>query len=121
MRHLFAAGKRYVVLYSTNTTLPGTAPHVRHRRFSPWVDAECQQWRLMAAAPGPGVGPGRADFFVYERAAPGPVPDRLLASPLRITVIDTQRTGCSQGGYRAGRRYWADGSRFLCRKCERRT
>ena len=70
MRHLFATGERYVVLYSTNTTLPGTAPHVRHRRFSPWVDAECQRWRLIAVTSGPGGGPGRADFFVYERAAP---------------------------------------------------
>ena len=70
MRHLFTAGKRYVVLYSTNMALPGTAPHVRHRRFSPWVDVECQQWRLTAVTPGPGMGPGRADFFVYEWAAP---------------------------------------------------
>lgn len=71
MRHLFSAGERYVVLYSTNAALPGTAPHVRHRHFSPWVDAECPRWRLMAVTPGPGAGPGRADFFVYERAAPG--------------------------------------------------
>lgn len=70
MRHLFAAGERYVVLYSTNTALLDTAPHVRHRRFSPWVDAECQRWRLMTVTPGPAEGPGRADFFVYERAAP---------------------------------------------------
>ena len=67
IRHLFAAGERFVVLYSTNVVLSGTAPHVRHRCFSRWVDAECPQWRLMGVTPGPGAGSARADFFVYER------------------------------------------------------
>ena len=63
---LFAAARRFVVVYSTNQEMPGTAPHVRHRRFSDWVDAHYQQWHLMQVTPGPYTGPGRADFFVYE-------------------------------------------------------
>lgn len=67
MTHLFAAGNRYVVVYATNMEMRGTAPHVRHRRFSPWVEANCPGWRLVHEARGPDSGPGRADFFVYQR------------------------------------------------------
>ena len=66
MRHLFAAGKRYVIVYSTDTVMSNTAPHVRHRKFTAWVDAQCPEWRLVDVTPGPNTGPGRADFFVYE-------------------------------------------------------
>jgi hypothetical protein len=68
LRHLFAAGERLVVIYSTNTEIGGTAPHVRHRRFTPWVEDACPQWRLARVAPGPSTEPARADFFVYERS-----------------------------------------------------
>jgi len=70
MRHLFAASNRYAVIYSTNAIIPGTAPHVRHRHFTPWVEAECPAWRLVDVTPGPNMGPACADFFVYERATP---------------------------------------------------
>jgi hypothetical protein len=66
MTHLFAAAGRYVIVYATNTTARGTAPHVRHRPFSRWVELNCPQWRLSLMEIGPGSGPGRADFFVYE-------------------------------------------------------
>jgi SAM-dependent methyltransferase len=66
MSHLFASASRYVIVYATNTTVHGTAPHVRHRLFSRWVELNCPQWRLSMMAIGPGSGPVRADFFVYE-------------------------------------------------------
>jgi hypothetical protein len=65
--HLFAAAERFVVVYSTNAGMTGTAPHVRHRRFTGWVEAHCPGWRLEQVTPGPDTGPGRADFFVYGR------------------------------------------------------
>jgi SAM-dependent methyltransferase len=68
MNHLFAAGKRYVVVYSTNCQIKDDAPHVRHRNFSLWVDEHCPQWRLMEIVHGPDSQPGRADFFIYERS-----------------------------------------------------
>ena len=68
MRHLFAAGQRLVVVYSTNREMKGTAPHVRHRHFTPWVAANCAQWRLTGVAEGPNTEEARADFFVYERS-----------------------------------------------------
>ena len=48
--------------------LNGTAPHVRHRRFTPWVEANCPSWTLTGVTPGPNNELARADFFVYERA-----------------------------------------------------
>ena len=66
MTHLFGAGRRYVIVYATNRPIRGTAPHVRHRRFSAWVDARCPQWRLARVERGPGPAAARADFFVYQ-------------------------------------------------------
>ena len=67
MGHLFAAGERYFVVYSTNEVREGTAPHVRDRQFSLWVDHHCPGWRLMEVVRGPSDEPRRADFFVYAR------------------------------------------------------
>jgi hypothetical protein len=46
--------------------IPNTAPHVRHRCFSSWVEQNCLEWRLAQVMPGPGTDKDRADFFVYE-------------------------------------------------------
>jgi SAM-dependent methyltransferase len=67
MTHLFAAATRYVIVYATNKETGGTAPHVRHRHFTPWVQAYRPDWRLLEVARGPNSGPYRADFFAYER------------------------------------------------------
>lgn len=67
MAHLFAAGQLYVVVYSTNSSIGGTAPHVRHRQFTSWVEDNCPQWRLEQLVEGPNSDVGRADFFVYRR------------------------------------------------------
>jgi hypothetical protein len=66
--HLFAAGRRLVVIYSTNMEISDAAPHVRHRRFTPWVAANCPEWALAEVTQGPNTEDARADFFVYQRA-----------------------------------------------------
>lgn len=66
MGHLFAASRRYVVIYSTNTSSGRTAAHVRHRNFTSWIDEKLPQWRLARTARGPRSELGGADFFVYE-------------------------------------------------------
>jgi cyclopropane fatty-acyl-phospholipid synthase-like methyltransferase len=68
MRHLFAAAARFVIVYATNTEMGDTAPHVRHRRFTAWVAAQCPEWQLSQVTSGPNTGPCRADFFTYRRA-----------------------------------------------------
>jgi len=67
LTHLFAAGQRLVVIYSTNQEISDTAPHVRHRHFTPWVEANCPGWALTGVTQGPNADQARADFFVYER------------------------------------------------------
>lgn len=67
MEHLFAAGRRYVVVYSTNDEQRGTAAHVRHRNFSTWVGERFPQWNLSQVMRGSGQGASRPDFFVYEQ------------------------------------------------------
>jgi hypothetical protein len=67
MADLFGAGQKYVIIYSTNSTIGGTAPHVRHRSFGPWVEQEFTEWRLVQHEPGAGTDRMRADYFVYER------------------------------------------------------
>ena len=42
MTHLFAAAAWFVVIYSTDKEISGTAPHVRHREFSWWADENAQ-------------------------------------------------------------------------------
>jgi cyclopropane fatty-acyl-phospholipid synthase-like methyltransferase len=71
MRHLFTAGRRFAVVYSTNSDLGFTAPHVRHRQFTPWAANHFPQWRLVDVSPGPNPGSGRPDFFVFERHPTG--------------------------------------------------
>jgi cyclopropane fatty-acyl-phospholipid synthase-like methyltransferase len=71
MKHLFSAGRQYIVAYTTDFAGTGTAPHVRHRKVSGWVEQHCVGWRLVNTVPGPNDGPGRADFFVYERLHAG--------------------------------------------------
>jgi SAM-dependent methyltransferase len=68
LAHLFAAAAKYVIIYATNAERRDTAPHVRHRHFTPWVQMHCPDWRLLEVTPGPNTGPGRADFFTYQHA-----------------------------------------------------
>ena len=69
MEHLFAAAAKFVVLYATNTEIPHTAPHVRHRKFTDWINTYNPRWRLTQVVSGPGSDSCRADFFVYERTS----------------------------------------------------
>ena len=67
MCHLFDAGERYVVIYSTNCPYTGSPPHVRHRNFSLWVRSNCPEWQLIRHRSGPRSEASQADFFVYEK------------------------------------------------------
>ena len=75
MRRLFDAAKKFVVIYSSNQTEPiePTSKHVRHRRFSEWVEHELPEWELVKTIPNayPYNGDNKqtsfADFFVYAK------------------------------------------------------
>jgi hypothetical protein len=67
MAHLFGSADRYIVIYSSNASVHGTAPHVRHRCFTAWVAQNCPEWHLIQVDEGSGSWPGKADFYTYER------------------------------------------------------
>ena len=76
MEMLFASAERYVIIYSSNREAePGTTPpHVRHRRFSAWIEENEPGWRLLRHVPNRYPGPGDrdtsfADFHIYERVS----------------------------------------------------
>jgi hypothetical protein len=73
MRRLFAASRRYVIIYSSdsddNQGYEGT--HVRHRKFTQWVGDNLAQWKLIQHIPnrypyrGDYTQGSFADFFIY--------------------------------------------------------
>jgi hypothetical protein len=72
MRHLFASGQRFVIVYSSNMEGPGRSPHVRHRRFTTWVERNAPGWRLVDTVanryPRTEEGTGSpSDFYVFGR------------------------------------------------------
>lgn len=75
MRSLFAAARRLVVIYATNTQTQESPrpPHVRHRRFTDWIEQNAPEWELREQVgnrvpydPDRGLG-SPAAFFVYAR------------------------------------------------------
>ena len=46
MSRLFAAGSRFVVVYSSNEDRPTMDSHVRHRQFTKWVQKHQPTWTL---------------------------------------------------------------------------
>lgn len=77
LRKLFASATRMVVIYSSNTddNSGNSAVHVRHRKFSRWIERNQPDWRLLRHVPNqypPSEDPNQssfADFFIY---VPGP-------------------------------------------------
>jgi SAM-dependent methyltransferase len=76
MHSLFAAARKLVVIYATDTDeqeSPRIA-HVRHRRFTGWISANVPGWELQEKIENkfpydPATGSGSpASFFIYGRA-----------------------------------------------------
>ena len=73
MRDLFAAAERFVIVFSPDGALPGgleSAPHVKGREFTRWVELHAPKWRLTHVEPNPFVIEGElrtaAQFHVFE-------------------------------------------------------
>lgn len=71
MRRLFGSAERYVIVYSSNKDEPQRG-HVRHRRFTDWVDDACPDWSLVEHRPNPfplvdHEHGSFADFYVFAR------------------------------------------------------
>ncbi len=76
MSRLFNSSSRYVIIYSSDHDEQERfqPPHVKHRRFSGWIDKNQSGWKLIEHIPNEyslaNVGKANgssADFFIYER------------------------------------------------------
>lgn len=73
MEQLFSASRRFVVIYASNFDRRDAA-HVRHRRFTDWIEANRPEFNLNETIPNPYPYDPRnsdqtsfADFFIYQR------------------------------------------------------
>ncbi len=79
MERLFDSAERYVIIYSSNTDEnPQPRPaHVRHRRFTAWVELHRPDWSLLRQVPnefpcrGDGTQGSFSDFYFYRKMQPG--------------------------------------------------
>ena len=78
MEQLFAAAQKFVVIYASNFERRDAA-HVRHRKFTDWVESNRPDFNLIKAIKNPypydptnSDETSFADFFVYERSAGAP-------------------------------------------------
>jgi hypothetical protein len=51
MRGLFSHSRRYVVIYSSNQDARTHATHVRHRKFTAWIEKNVFDWRMERVLP----------------------------------------------------------------------
>ncbi len=76
LRRLFESATRFVIVYSSNTDEPldSEATHVRHRKFTSWIETNAPEWTLAQHVPNnfPYEGDQRegsfADFYIYRRS-----------------------------------------------------
>ncbi len=77
MRVLFEAADRFVIVYSSNfdDDHRNDGAHVRHRKFTKWIDDNIQNFRLIKHLPnrypfsGDYIKGSFAEFFFYERTS----------------------------------------------------
>jgi hypothetical protein len=73
MRQLFSAATRYTIVYATNYDgrTKGEGVHMRHRKFTDWIDKGMSEWTLIQHIPNPyphaeNLPPGATpDFYIY--------------------------------------------------------
>lgn len=51
MRSLFDYAGRFVIIYSSNKIEDSGVPHVRHRRFTDWINAHASEWEQRGFIP----------------------------------------------------------------------
>ncbi len=100
MRRLFLSAKRYVIVYSSNHESEHPAAHVKHRRFTDWVDIYHADFKLVRYAPNPypltadDQTESFADFFIFEKqpsrkhTLPGHLVVSLTSYPRRFPTLE---------------------------------
>lgn len=74
MQQLFECARRFVIIYSSNVDLKWPDEHVRHRRFTNWIEEYKPEWvqGSVVANPYPydaadSENTSFADFYVFAR------------------------------------------------------
>ncbi|MBN1811542.1 MAG: class I SAM-dependent methyltransferase [Anaerolineae bacterium] len=75
MKRLFDSSTNFVIIYSSNTDRQARfqAAHVKHRKFSQWIDQNGPKWKLIQHIPNRYFharntrGEPFADFYIYEK------------------------------------------------------
>lgn len=85
---LFDSAEKFVIIYSSNTdvTIANQASHVKHRKFSAWIEKHKPAWKLRTHIPNkysftgdPKTGT-LADFFIYEKMSYQPELNQPISS-----------------------------------------
>lgn len=75
MHRLFTSSKKYVCIYSCNDEDDNNANHVKHRRFTDWIEKNLSGWKLIIHIPNKyPYDPMEAesswsDFYFYEKTS----------------------------------------------------
>ncbi len=68
MTHLFSAAKKYVIILSSNSEDKlVTGPHVKHRKFTDWVEDNCPEWKLAEKIVHPDQETNFSDFYIFKK------------------------------------------------------
>lgn len=75
MHQLFSSSERFVIIYASNGEEQAKIqmPHIRHRKFTDWVENNIDEWELFHTVPNqyggePAAYRGSfADFFFYQK------------------------------------------------------
>jgi len=75
MKSLFQSSCHYVIIYSSNEDFDHPDSHVRHRKFSKWIEVHAPEFRLREMIQNPHKAnltadnseKSFADFYIYER------------------------------------------------------
>lgn len=73
MKTLFSAAEKFVIIYASNTDDQSltSAIHVRHRKFTLWIESNCPDWKLLKHVPnkypynGDTTKTSFADFYFF--------------------------------------------------------
>ena len=76
MKSLFSSSKKYVIIYSSNSDgheNNNVADHVKHRKFTNWIEDKTPEFKLIKHIPnkykynGDGESTSLADFYIFQR------------------------------------------------------
>lgn len=73
MQSIFSHSEKFVIIYSSNINRKNCRfkPHIRHRKFTDWIDQNKPDWKLISFVPNKFkysmINRSFSDFFVYEK------------------------------------------------------